>query len=953
MKKYIGAALLALLIVAMMIPTVAWFGTLVKLDYNPPISGSTGAAFFAGGDGSVDSPYIINEPVHLYNMAWLQYIGYFNLNPASNNGRAQSYFKVTADLDMSDMSALPPIGTTQYPFHGNFDGGSCVISNLTTANLNSAAGGLITEWPNTAEFIEASKLLEKYGTGTDEAGQIMGFFGVIGDYNNSMQAVAGLGTDIQISEDTPPTAEEESANNGALHEDNMKILYTQAITAKDFALVDYTVQTDSQTTTVGLAAGYVNAKLEKIGVSDGSIAVTKAIAGKENTANVSDYALVGYCSPAYRVEGNAQHTVTVYEPWEGEGKQGSLGNDGEGWGGSMDMYSLARRLTYMYSENVKQNNNYPASFAATAQSSASVMYQYRIDYTATSAMTNYLTKGTALPLNVDTASMFVGSDSSYQGENATRLFYTNDYYKSHSEEIVLSTNTGYIVGGGTGTGDAAIRFRINKLAYGTYSGIYRSIGTEKNSSATFSRSSLQVLTIAPNGTTYVISDANGGSDTAAAADKTSQTPAQLNLYNYASVVEAFSSSLSQNNGMIYGLRFFKGQSETLSSSNTTTTAATGTLYNGQQLIDGAINFKVGSIGSVTTIAGTYAEQTGDHNLFSLYKVSRNLDGSIDYANTFLIKKIWVKRDSKNAITEVVYNDNGSTAAGYMLAYDRSKMNTLTEINVAYYFEFPVAPGDYILTSLDSDRGAYLLYLDVGANAGTDDVEEADFEQFTEVYEVNLENTEYAGEVVLLPDGTRSYPSADDFPDEYYAVLMQAGFNGTLTLSNANGELTYQPSDSTLLMPQSKPVSKIRTIRKTLTVPSTEDGGDPTIYVLVCIENYDSDNQLVGSRVVTATKNGQPHTVTTNSNGLTTVDPLDVEEQKDIIVDWTKHNDLTSDTTVVKIKYEFTNDVDVSVTYTGTNVFSVAFTPETDITKVTIIQAVKSGYSVEITPGPTP
>ncbi len=401
MKKYIGAALLALLIVAMMIPTVAWFGTLVKLDYNPPISGSTGAAFFAGGDGSVDSPYIISEPVHLYNMAWLQYIGYFNLNPESNNGRAQSYFKVTADLDMSKMSALPPIGTTQYPFHGNFDGGSCVISNLTTANLsNEAAGGLISEHPTTAEFIEASKLLEEYGDEDNgEAGQIMGFFGVIGDYNNSMQAVVNLGTNIQISGNTPPTAEQEAGDTtGGTHAQNLNIIYTQAVTVKNVTLNNYTLQSDSTETTLGLVAGYVNAEVADVLVG-GTAKVTMNPTKNTTTptANVSDYTLVGYCTDPYK---NALrvNTLTAFAPNATDGGVFTAGGEdsgtGQGWGGSIAMDALfdkidnvinttANRQTISnykyYDERILNANGIPINESANPLTSSTTHYRSALE----------------------------------------------------------------------------------------------------------------------------------------------------------------------------------------------------------------------------------------------------------------------------------------------------------------------------------------------------------------------------------------------------------------------------------------------------------------------------------------------------------------------------------------------------------------------------------------------
>ncbi len=308
MKKYIlfGGSLLCIAVLLLMTvaPSHGWFGLRIDFSDPPAISGSTHAAFFAGGDGSADSPYLISKPTHLYNLAWLQYIGYFNLHEDANNGRAQSYFKLTAGIDMTGFSALPPIGTTQFPFHGNFDGSGHVISHLKTANLN--APDAISSMPTTAEFTETHNLLAEYG-GTAEVGQIMGFFGVVGDYNGSVAAVNG----------------KSDASTGTLD--------PTAITVQNTALSDCTVQTDSTTATVGLAAGYVNAPLSGIGVSDGRIIVSSADSGRMNAAHVSDHLLVGYCADARYMTDVGVAEVTVYAPQKqvlGAGGGADLPSDG-------------------------------------------------------------------------------------------------------------------------------------------------------------------------------------------------------------------------------------------------------------------------------------------------------------------------------------------------------------------------------------------------------------------------------------------------------------------------------------------------------------------------------------------------------------------------------------------------------------------------------------------------
>ena len=124
--------------------TLAWFSSSFTA-VDEEILGSTKGAYFAGGDGSENDPYQIASPVHLYNLAWLQDIGYFNKDsndvyPYNQEGTAYnessvttSYFVLNNDIDMTGWK-IPPIGTKKYPFIGQFDGNDHTISNLVTTN---------------------------------------------------------------------------------------------------------------------------------------------------------------------------------------------------------------------------------------------------------------------------------------------------------------------------------------------------------------------------------------------------------------------------------------------------------------------------------------------------------------------------------------------------------------------------------------------------------------------------------------------------------------------------------------------------------------------------------------------------------------------------------------------------------------------------------------------------
>lgn len=103
----------------------AWFadGTKVTLNIN-----GQARAYFAYGNGlTEDTAFGITDPIHLYNLAWLNNKGAF--------GTTKYYFKVGSAegsptvIDMSGI-VMPPIGTVSRPFYGDFDGQGSVITNL-------------------------------------------------------------------------------------------------------------------------------------------------------------------------------------------------------------------------------------------------------------------------------------------------------------------------------------------------------------------------------------------------------------------------------------------------------------------------------------------------------------------------------------------------------------------------------------------------------------------------------------------------------------------------------------------------------------------------------------------------------------------------------------------------------------------------------------------------------
>ncbi len=312
MKKSISVILaIATIAVALCAAvTVCWLDESTgSVDFNEHFHGSTESAYFAGGTGSADSPYEIRSAVHLYNLAWLQYLGYFNMNPDFNNGLAQSHFVVKEKVDMRAFkSAIPPIGTTEYPFIGVFDGGDNTIVSVRVSNNAGSTDNALKIRPSNAEFNGTTHLFV-----TDKSAEVsvVGLFGVTGDYDGYI-------------------AKYKAANAGFTDEN------AAAMSVGNFYADYLHIYSGSAATLTGLVAGYAGSGISNVGVYRGDINYASGASGLtalSGSASVtSKYALVG------------AFNENVIEWGDTSGSDG----DNPDWGGSVDMKSMHSRLsTYL------------------------------------------------------------------------------------------------------------------------------------------------------------------------------------------------------------------------------------------------------------------------------------------------------------------------------------------------------------------------------------------------------------------------------------------------------------------------------------------------------------------------------------------------------------------------------------------------------------------------------
>lgn len=124
-QKTLISLICLILAVAVILPTTifAWFRIYSVIKLNS--TGKSIIKYFASGTGTEMDRYVISNATHLNNLAWLQDLGMLQ--------DKKYYFELEKDIDMEGL-AIPPIGNDTYPFIGDFNGNSKVISNLVVSN---------------------------------------------------------------------------------------------------------------------------------------------------------------------------------------------------------------------------------------------------------------------------------------------------------------------------------------------------------------------------------------------------------------------------------------------------------------------------------------------------------------------------------------------------------------------------------------------------------------------------------------------------------------------------------------------------------------------------------------------------------------------------------------------------------------------------------------------------
>ena len=767
MKKVVHTICIFLsLAFAFVAVTFCWFSRGELLNFRDDF-GSAKASYFGGGDGSSEeNAYVISSSTHFYNLAWLQYLGYFNAAGGANNGRLQSYFKLTKNIDMSELqrngtvSALPPIGTEQYPFIGNFNGNGHKIDKVFVSNLMSDLIVRPTTY-KTATDDNNNEVLAVYGTAgtTTKAVNIVGLFGVTGDYGVSADVkgvVSGSNEYTNKFKDSlsSPTA---ATTSGADE------VYYGVMKVENLYTDNLSVKSASSKTLVGLAAGYASASLNNVGVYRCSITVNAGATGLSDSAPLSNYSLLGDYNDA---------VITWDEKPSGSGGGGS-GND---WGGSIDFYDLSKRITYILNKN-QQYKSFTITNSKNNMGLNGISFSYKTDKVLYELQGNQINiyGQSYFPLNVDTEKEFKNENRATITNNGKTITYaTTDYFSdsTKTEEAVLTKNPGFI----TTNNQYETTHDIWKN-----SKIGASLGFTKSGasypSGTYNEDNLVLLNIDKSGNLSRIVDGDNITNNTNLDDIHSTTEA-TKLQRYAAVKKEIKNFLTNDNNYIYGWTWNASATSTIKG----TFKMNGIDYT--DVLAPGIDFIVGSSGCITAIFCPNANGGGGNKLFTLYKVTRN-------------------------------GDNGTPTATKVTDKIPTKTGDFDIKSALLYLEIQVAAGEYFI-SADVDSGANtsagLMYLDIGANAGGESgggstpgtaaytIDTVDFVNNTTDYAANGKFTAFKDVTFNLSGaGTSGVPSvsferaaAADGEDTASTKVAYIYSNITVSVTPKDGSLSSGP-----------------------------------------------------------------------------------------------------------------------------------------------------------------
>ena len=308
--------------------------------------------------------------------------------------------------------------------------------------------------------------------------------------------------------------------------------------------------------------------------------------------------------------------------------------------------------------------------------------------------------------------------------------------KFNSEGRAATSNTGYLVGSNVGSGVNASpkisSYRLNNIGNALSNTAYTNMATtySNTNNITYDDSKLEILTYNSGGWKRIRDEHNynNNSTNTQIRNYTRTDVETLGLQRYTEARNSLQEIFTDSR-YVHGIHFDNNQ---VSSSNKLTIPANvarvdGTEYTTTyEVPKGSINFKLKKHGYITFFAGTYNSSQVNLNFFSLNHVTRS-GGSITGIKQ--ITEIYTNTTEGGEPYVYKYSDNTyspGTRGTSVFNLSTILSGNAPVVNMLYYFELPVNSGEYAMGVAGSTQGAYMMYLDLGANAGHTETKVDDF-----------------------------------------------------------------------------------------------------------------------------------------------------------------------------------------------------------------------------------
>ncbi len=720
--------------------TYSWFARSNNID--PQLSDATIIKqYFHTGSGTEEDPFVITRPVHYYNLVQLfQRTSGFAVDGDSSK---VYYFQLGYELD----------NTSEGLEFYNYDDDGNQIN--TSGNKYSKELNL--------EFYNGDNALLPIGTSDIPFNDVFNGSGLTVK-NLHVKATETVGdvtfgtADIGIF---GFVTEEASISNVYYSNFDIDLTgtdYTRTVSSHNIDVHDTNDTGTADVVYVGYVAGHI---VDATCFSNFYINSCEIIG--QTSSFRSDWGYFGYCENAETIDEFIERI------------NGGQGSDA-GWGGSFISkdytalaYSIRPNNTGTWTKQESGPGGYNMSFTASSGNNPN---NYGIVYR--------LRDGSYVPLK-----------------------FNND---GKSDMM----NTGYLVGSnvnntGVNASPKISSYRLvnigNALSDTAYNDMQKTYSTS-TANITYTDNKLEVLTYYNGQWVRIQDEHNSGNNTKNSLIKNYSRVSveNLNFVKYNDSRNALQ-ELMTDQSYVHGIHFDNNQ---VSISNLLTIPANTARINGiqydttYQVPKGSINFNLKESGVINFFAGTYNSSNVDLNFFSLYEITRN------GGNISKIKEIVEIFQDADDNTKKVYKYSDNTYSAGRRGASVFNVSTILKgvapvKNMLYYFELPVNSGEYAMGVAGSTQGAYMVYLDLCANANNSNPEQIVVDNFATVEYRSASDT-IENNILILTFNQNSNLNVSvkvvfDKEENCYSIFTSANIPITVTILDSN--YTYKFNNITI------------------------------------------------------------------------------------------------------------------------------------------------------------